>query len=160
MKNRIVISLGLVAPFIAYPAIGAASAEATSEQSQPNILLIVGDDIGMGDLQPFGSEISTPTLNSLAQEGIRFNNFHASPVSSVTRGQLFTGANSIEVGLGSFDYSIYPPSKGKKGYEGYLTKDAVTITELLRDSGYNTYHAGKWHLFWRWSRSSTTRLGL
>ncbi|CAK2039964.1 arylsulfatase [Vibrio crassostreae] len=146
MNTKIVISLGLVAPFVAFPSLGAASTEAITEPNQPNILLIVGDDIGMGDLQPFGSEINTPTLNSLAEEGIRFNNFHASPVSSVTRGQLFTGANSIEVGLGSFDYSIYPPSKGKKGYEGYLTRDAVTITELLRDSGYNTYHAGKWHL--------------
>jgi len=116
------------------------------EDKRPNILLIVGDDMGLGDLAPFGSEISTPALSHLSQESIRFTNFHVSPVCSVTRAQLLTGANSIEVGLGSFDYSFYPPAKGKKGYEGYMTRNTVTIAELLRDAGYNTYHSGKWHL--------------
>ena len=137
MKLKITICFGLIAPsFVAL----------SSDDTRPNILLIVSDDIGVGDLSPFGSEISTPTLQSLAEESIRFNNFHASPVSSVTRAQMLTGANSIEVGLGSFDYSFYPPAKGKKGYEGYMTSNTVTIAELLRDSGYNTYHSGKWHL--------------
>lgn len=113
---------------------------------RPNILLIVGDDMGLGDLEPFGSEIDTPTLSHLSKESIRFSNFHVSPVCSVTRAQLLTGANSIEVGLGSFDYSFYPPAKGKKGYEGYMTRNTVTIAELLKDAGYNTYHTGKWHL--------------
>ena len=48
--------------------------------------------------------------------------------------------------LGSFDYSVYPATRGKKGYEGYLTKDAVTISELLNDDGYEVYKSGKWHL--------------
>lgn len=137
MKLKITICFGLVAPsFVALAA----------DDNRPNILLIVGDDMGLGDLAPFGSEIHTPTLSALAEESIRFNNFHASPVSSVTRAQMLTGANSIEVGLGSFDYSFYPPAKGKKGYEGYMTRDTVTVSELLRDAGYNTYHSGKWHL--------------
>jgi arylsulfatase len=137
MKLKITICFGMVVPsFVALAA----------DDGRPNILLIVSDDIGVGDLSPFGSEIATPTLKSLAEESIRFSSFHASPVSSVTRAQMLTGANSIEVGLGSFDYSFYPPAIGKKGYEGYLTDNAVTIAELLRDSGYSTYHSGKWHL--------------
>ena len=50
------------------------------------------------------------------------------------------------MGLGSFDYSVFPPTRGKKGYEGYLTEDAVAISELLNDDGYEVYKSGKWHL--------------
>lgn len=119
----------------------------TSESpKKPNILLLVGDDIGFGDLNAFGSEIKTPHMNRLADAGVRFTNFHASPVCSVTRSMLMTGCNNIEIGLGSFDYSFYPPTKGVSGYEGYLTKNAVAISELLRDAGYEVYKSGKWHL--------------
>ncbi|GAM58071.1 arylsulfatase [Vibrio ishigakensis] len=104
MKIQITICFGLVVPNLVLAA----------DDNRPNILLIVSDDIGLGDLAPFGSEINTPTLSNLAEESIRFNNFHASPVSSVTRAQMLTGANSIEVGLGSFDYSFYPPRKASR----------------------------------------------
>ena len=119
----------------------------SKELSQrPNVLLLVGDDMGLGELAPFGSEIRTPALSMLAEKGARFTNFHVSPVCSVTRSKLLTGANSIEVGLGAFDYSVYPPAKGKPGYEGYLTRNTAMLSEILYDAGYNTFHVGKWHL--------------
>lgn len=102
--------------------------------------------MAFGDIGPFGSEIETTALDSLAADGLRFTNFHATPVCSVTRGELLTGNNNIEIGLASFDYAVYPEAKGKPGYEGYLTRTAVTISQLLQDAGYNTYHTGKWHL--------------
>lgn len=111
-----------------------------------NILLLVGDDMAFADIGPYGSEISTPVLDTLASEGFKFSNFHATPVCSVTRSELLTGNNSIEVGLGAFDYAVYPPAKGQPGYEGYLTRNTVTIAELLKDAGYHTYTTGKWHL--------------
>lgn len=116
------------------------------DKVKPNILVLIGDDIAFGDLGIYGSEIKTPNFNRLADAGVRFSNFHASPVCSVTRSMLLTGCNNIEVGLGSFDYSFYPPSKGKPGYEGYLNDNALPITQLLKDAGYEVYKSGKWHL--------------
>jgi arylsulfatase len=118
----------------------------TSVEKKPNILLLVGDDTAFGDIGAFGSEVKTPNMNKLADAGVRFTNFHVSPVCSVTRSMILTGNNNIEVGLGAFDYSVYPPTRGKKGYETYLTDDAVTISELLKDDGYEVYKSGKWHL--------------
>jgi len=120
--------------------------EVVVEETRPNVLLLIGDDIAFGDLGAYGSEISTPNMNRIANAGVRFTNFHASPVCSVTRSMLLTGCNNIEIGLGSFDYSFYPPTKGVSGYEGYLTKNAVAISELLSDAGYEVYKSGKWHL--------------
>jgi len=125
------------------------SSDITKDESpakKPNILLLVADDTAFGDIGAYGSEVHTPNMNKIANAGIRFTNFHVSPVCSVTRSMLFTGNDNIEVGLGSFDYSIYPPTKGKSGYEGHLTENAVTISELLSDDGYEVYKSGKWHL--------------
>ena len=123
-----------------------AQSPSETDNLRPNILLIVGDDIGFGDLGISGSITRTPNLDRLAKRGVMFTSFHTSPVCSVTRAMVLTGNNPIEVGLGAFDYALYPPAKGKPGYESYLTRTTATIVELLQDAGYRTYMAGKWHL--------------
>lgn len=114
--------------------------------ARPNIVLIVGDDVGYSDLGSYGSEIHTPNLDALAAEGTRFSNFHVTASCSPTRSMLMTGVDNHLNGLGNMNVTMPFEHKGKPGYEGVLNDRVVTIAELLRDSGYHTYHIGKWHL--------------
>ena len=110
-----------------------------------NIVLIIGDDVGYSDLSPFGSDIDTPNLATLAQEGVAFTNYHTPPACSPTRAQLHNGVDHHLIGLGRWDYAPFPGRDGLPGYEGYLTNNKVSVAELLRDAGYHTYISGKWH---------------
>ena len=113
---------------------------------RPNVLLIVADDLGFSDTQPFGGEISTPNLQGLANEGVRLTNFYAGPTCSVSRSMLLTGVDNHQAGLGTMAEYLQPEQKGKPGYEGHLNKRVATLAELLKGAGYNTFMTGKWHL--------------
>jgi len=115
-------------------------------QPRPNILLIVADDIGFSDVGAFGSEISTPNIDTLATEGVMLTQFHVFPNCGPTRGALMTGVDPHRAGLGGNHGAIAENQNGQPGYEGHLRKDVVTIAELLREAGYRTYMTGKWHL--------------
>jgi len=126
-----------------------AYAEETAPQQKnkkPNILLIVADDLGYSDLGSYGGEINTPTLDDLAQKGVRYTDFYVSPTCSVTRSMLLTGTDNHVAGLGNMGELNAPNQAGKPGYEGVLNKRVATVAELLSDNGYHTYMAGKWHL--------------
>ncbi|WP_281615246.1 sulfatase-like hydrolase/transferase [Flammeovirga sp. SubArs3] len=144
---RHILSLLLIATVLYGCNSSSTNTESSSDKKdKTNVLILIGDDIAFGDLGVYASEIKTPNFHRLAESGVRFTNFHASPVCSVTRSMLMTGCNNIEVGLGSFDYSFYPASKGKAGYEGYLTRNAVALSQLFNDEGYEVLKVGKWHL--------------
>ena len=109
---------------------------------KPNILVVLLDDVGFADFGCYGSEIATPTIDSIANNGLRFSGFHTTAMCSTTRAALLTGRNHHSVGVGclaNFD-SGYP------GYRGKITKEAGTIAEMLRPHGYRNYMVGKWHV--------------
>jgi arylsulfatase A-like enzyme len=115
-------------------------------QKRPNILVIVADDLGFSDIGAFGGEIATPHLDALAARGVRLTDFHTAPACSPTRSMLLTGTDHHIAGIGTMTERMTAAQRGKPGYEGYLNDRVVTMTELLRDAGYQTLMSGKWHL--------------
>lgn len=115
-------------------------------ETRPNFLLIAVDDMGYSDISPFGSEINTPAIDSIAKSGVKFTNFYVGPSCSVTRSMLLSGNDNHIAGLGNLYERLTPNQTGKPGYEGYLNNRVVSVASILKDSGYHTYMAGKWHL--------------
>lgn len=116
---------------------------APKKSAAPNIVVILADDMGWSDLGCYGSEISTPNLDKLAQEGVRFTQFYNTARCSPSRASLMTGLYPHEAGMGYLDDLVHPNSLGT---QGRLNDRAVTIAQVLKPQGYFTAMAGKWHM--------------
>ncbi|MBC8748646.1 arylsulfatase [Paraburkholderia podalyriae] len=114
-------------------------------QKRPNILYIMADDLGYSDIHAFGGEINTPNLDALVQSGRILTNHHTGTVCAITRSMLISGTDHHLVGEGTMGVPT-DERKGLPGYEGYLNDRALSIAQLLKDGGYHTYMAGKWHI--------------
>jgi arylsulfatase A-like enzyme len=108
---------------------------------RPNIVLILADDMGFSDLGCYGGEIQTPNLDRLAAGGLRFTQFYNTARCCPTRASLLTGLYPHQAAVGHM-----MEDKGLDGYHGDLSRNAVTIAEVLRTAGYATYAVGKWHV--------------
>lgn len=116
------------------------------DDRRPNIILIVADDAGYADIGSFGSEIRTPNIDALASVGVRFTQFGVSATCSPSRSMLLSGTDNHIAGLGNMAEFMADNQKGKPGYEGHLNDRVAPVSALLKDAGYNTYMAGKWHM--------------
>lgn len=108
---------------------------------QPNIILILADDLGYSDLGCYGGEIHTPNLDSLAANGLRMTQLYNTARCCSTRASLLTGLYPHQAGVGWMT-----ADNGMPGYRGFLADRSVTIAQLLKNVGYSTYLSGKWHL--------------
>jgi arylsulfatase len=108
----------------------------------PNIVWILIDDVGYGAAGTFGGLIQTPTFDALANNGLRYTNFHTTAICAPTRSALLTGRNSASVHVSGFSHTVM--SAGFPGWDGRVPATAGTIAEILRDNGYNTFAVGKY----------------
>jgi arylsulfatase A-like enzyme len=109
--------------------------------TRPNIIVILVDDMGFSDIGCFGSEIQTPNIDALAQDGVRFTQMYNCARCCPTRASILTGLYPHQAGVGHM-VSNY----GMPAYQGYLRDDCVTIAEVLKGAGYRTLLSGKWHV--------------
>ncbi len=108
--------------------------------TQPNIILILADDLGYSDIGCYGAEIATPHLDRLAAGGARFSQMYSFARCCPSRAALLTGLHPHQAGVGHM-----VANRGTRAYQGYLRDDAVTIAEVLKGAGYRAMMSGKWH---------------
>ncbi|PZV18937.1 MAG: arylsulfatase [Pseudanabaena sp.] len=113
-----------------------------AKEDAPNVLFIVLDDTGFGQLGCYGSPIETPVLDSLAANGIRYSNMHTTALCSPTRSCILTGRNHHSNAMSC----ITEGSTGFPGANGNIPFENGFLSEMLLQQGYNTYAVGKWHL--------------
>lgn len=111
-------------------------------EGAPNVLVVLLDDTGFAQLGCYGSDIDTPNIDALAAEGVRYTNFHVTPLCSPTRASLLTGRAPHAVGM----RAVSNFRTGFPNQLGHISNHAATMAEVLGDVGYATFCVGKWHL--------------
>lgn len=116
----------------------------------PNIIIFLTDDVGFASSSTFGGVISTPTLDTLANQGLRYNQFNTAATCSPTRAALLTGKNPHAVGMGR----VISIASGSEGYNSVIPRSSAMLPRILKDVGYATAAFGKWHLTPKWELSA------
>ena len=116
-------------------------AQPKAPEGAPNIIYLVFDDVGFGAMSVFGGLVETPNLERLANNGLRYTQFHTTALCSPTRASMLTGRNHTTAGMAC----IAEATIGFPGGNGHIPFETATIAEVLGEMGYNTYMTGKWH---------------
>lgn len=136
-KDSITTKLGLATLGL----LSAGQAEAQKD-TRPNIIFIMVDDLGFSDLGCYGAtDIHTPNIDRLANEGVRFRQFYNNSISAPTRASLITGQYQHNAGMGFFERDLGDPH-----YGDHLRRDVATFGEVLQQAGYTTLLTGKWNV--------------
>ncbi len=125
--------------------ITAGACNTVETNNRPNVILILVDDMGFSDIGCYGSEIATPNIDKLGYNGLRFAQFYNAARCCPSRAALLTGLYPHQAGMGGM-VDRHGRSRPEGPYQGWLNKKSVTIAEVLKKSGYQTYMAGKWHV--------------
>ncbi|MHC4330573.1 MAG: arylsulfatase [Planctomycetota bacterium] len=140
-RRDFIKAMGLGAAALAAPGCTGSPQLRARNSRQPNIILIMADDMGYSDIGCYGGEIHTPNLDGLAAKGLRFTQFYNTARCCPTRAALMTGLYQHQAGVGHM-----MSDKGYDAYRGDLNNRCVTIAEVLKPAGYSTYMSGKWHV--------------
>jgi arylsulfatase len=137
------IHVGALAGWLAsaFAAFAQGAPSAAPAGPRPNIVVILSDDMGYSDPGCYGGEIATPNLDRLAAGGLRYTQFYNTGRCCPTRASLLTGLYAHQAGIGQMTNDL-----GQAGYRGDLSRNAVTLAEVLKPAGYRNYLAGKWHV--------------
>lgn len=138
---RILFLLIIPATLISFAAWKEQETNFDGKGEQPNIILMMADDLGYSDLGCYGGEIQTPNIDFLAKNGIRYRQFYNTSRCCPTRASLLTGLYNQQAGIGKMT-----ELENQRGYQGHLTDKAVTLAEVLKLAGYQTGMTGKWHV--------------
>lgn len=131
-----------IAVTLSFITVGNICLMAQQETNRPNIIVILADDLGYSDLSCMGSEIPTPNIDKLAKNGVLFTHFYNASRCCPSRASLLTGLYQTRAGMGDMNTTHLDVPE----YQGTLSRNAVTIAEVLKESGYRTFMTGKWHV--------------
>ena len=118
---------------------------ASAKAARPNIIFILLDDLGYSDIGAYGGEVNTPNIDRLAGNGLRFTQNYNSARCCPSRASLLSGLYSHQAGLADFTGQDRSATQGP-AYQNRLGDNCVTLARVLKDTGYQTYHVGKWHV--------------
>ncbi|MDO1450178.1 arylsulfatase [Rhodocytophaga aerolata] len=139
-KNKLIVFFVLLVSLSFVQSVPQKEAEKKAA-AKPNLIVILVDDLGFSDIGCYGSEISTPNLDKMAQGGLRLTQFYNTSRCCPSRAALLTGLYPHQAGVGSMNANLGTPA-----YQGYLNKQSITIAEGLKTQGYFTALSGKWHI--------------
>jgi len=117
---------------------------AFAQDSRPNILLVLFDDVGFTGFGAYGSDARTPTIDAMAESGTIFSRYYSSPFCAPSRAMLLTGMDNHQTGMGTLVETVTPEQRAMPGYSMVWDSDQATLATYLSEAGYQTYVTGKW----------------